>query len=213
MSRWICLMALLFWSCAIIAQVNYSKKVMYGLEVGINNGQQQLRQSYQVAEMRSGLRVGVSLEKPATRRLTFISTMSFVQSGARNVRFSNMDERINYAEFSIKAVEYLPVGGSDLFLSLGPYLSYGINGKVTNNNGQIVTNNPFDLAEYQRAEWGLGGNLGFKTPWGTYLQAGIQTAFNNFYESNESKFFNYSLMLTVGHTIGWSRFKTYRKVL
>ncbi len=193
------------------SQEHQFKKIMPGFEFGMNNGQQQLRKSDQVADLRVGFRAGLSLEKPATRRLTFIGNLSYVQLGAGNVRFTTNDERLNYAEFSIKAVEYLPLFGSETFLSLGPYFSYGINGEVTNVNGATIISNPFKLSEYQRFEWGIGGNIGFKTPWGTYLQGGMQTAFNNFYEMQGSKYFNFSLMLTVGHTIGWKNFKSYRK--
>jgi hypothetical protein len=202
-----------FFICALaMAQDKHLKKIMSGLEFGLNNAQQPLRQTEYDAVSRNGIRAGILLEKPATRRLTFISSLSFVQSGGKNVKFSNNDERMNYAELGIKAVKYSPVGGSDFFLSLGPYFSYGINGKVTNSNGETLTNNVFDLAEYNRFDWGFGGNLGFKTPWGTYLQGGIQTAFNNFYEQNESKYFNLSFMLTAGHTLGWRNFKSYSKL-
>jgi hypothetical protein len=211
MRRLFFLLALFFVFDATLAQENDFKKIRLGFEAGLNNSQQQLRKYDQVATMRSGLRAGISFEKPATKRLAFISTFSYVQAGAKQVRFSYDDERLNYAELSIKAVEYLPLGGGDMFLSLGPYFSYGINGNITNSNGVLVTSNPFNEDEYQRFEWGFGGNFGYKTVWGTYLQFGMQTAFNNFYEMQQSKFFHFALMITAGHTIGWRNFKTYKR--
>lgn len=194
-----------------IAQSRHFKKIMPGFEFGLNNAQQQMRQAEQVATMRSGIRVGLSLEKPATRRLTFIGTISYVQAGARNIRFTSNDERLNYLELNIKPVKYIPVGGSDIYFSLGPYFSYGINGKITNSDGETITNNAFDLPGYNHFEWGLGGNIGYKTPWGTYFHMGLQSAFNNFYEVQEIRYFNFSLMFTAGHTIAWRNFKSFKK--
>jgi hypothetical protein len=198
----------------LFAQERNDYKWMPTMEVGVNVSNQQIRRNADmVFDQRNGLRAALIFEKPHSKRLTFLGSFSYVQSGSNNVLYSNESEKLEYAEISIKAKEYLPIGGSDLFLSLGPYFSYGINGVRISANGETESNNLFKQEGYNVIEWGLGGNLGFKFPWGTYLQAGLQTAFSNCYESDQTQmaYFNYSLMLTAGHSIGWRAFRAYKK--
>ena len=194
------------------AQKNPSYNAMLGFEIGMNTSNQQIRRSSQsVFGLRNGIRGGIVWEKPHTKRLTFLGTLSYVESGSNNRLNIGESELLQYAEFSFRAKEYVPIGGSDMFLSLGPYFSYGFAGYRKGSNGEILSNNPFNEEEYQSFEWGLGGNFGFKFGWGTYLQFGLQTAFSNCYVSEQFSYFNFSLMATAGHTINWRNFRAYRK--
>jgi hypothetical protein len=194
------------------AQIKPGYPAMLGLEIGMNNSNQQIRRRPQdVFDLRNGLRAGLFWEKPHTKRLTFLAGISYVESGSNNRLNKGESEQLQYAEFSLRAKEYLPVGGSDMFLSLGPYFSYGFAGYVKNSDGEIISNNPFNEAGYQAFEWGLGGNIGFKFRWGTYLQLGLQTALSNSYVSEQFSYFNFSLMATAGHTLNWRNFRAIRK--
>jgi hypothetical protein len=198
--------------CPSKAQDNIFRRAMAGFEMGMNISNQQIRRSAEnLFNPRNGFRAGVVLEKPSARRLTFLGSLSYVEAGSNNRLNIGETELLQYAEFSFRAKEYVPIGGSDMFLSLGPYFSYGFAGYRKDSNGEIISNNPFNEEEYKSFEWGLGGNIGFKFGWGTYLQLGLQTALSNCYVSEQVSYFNFALMATAGHTINWRNFRAYRK--
>jgi len=194
------------------AQEIYSRNIMPALELGMNISNQQIRRNPdKLFSHQNGLRAGIVLEKPQSKRLTFSGSLSYVQSGSNNVLFTGGSEILHYAEFAIRVKEYLPLGGSEIFLSLGPYLGYGFAGERTRANGETISNNVFKEQGYRPFEWGIGGYAGFKFPWGSYLQAGLQTALSNCFVSEQVSYFNYSLMLTAGHSLQWQSFRSYRK--
>jgi hypothetical protein len=134
-----------------------------------------------------------------------------MRAGSNNTRFFNYSERIDYLTLSVRAIEYLPVGGSDLYLSLAPQLGIGVQSKRLSTSGQIIEEDFLSSDGYTNTDFGLQAAIGIKFPFGTWVEAGWYSGFANVYKKNLWRVYNTSLQITAGQTIGWSRFKQKRR--
>jgi hypothetical protein len=181
-----------------------TKPFFFGFNGGLNASNQQLRGYDGAFGLTNRWRFALTAEKLLTHRLSLLSELSYAGHGSSDVLFTNRTEQLNYAELNVQAIEYLPVGGSDLFVSLGLYGAYGINGKQT---GTGSVENVFTQPGYKRFDWGAIGNIGFKMRWGTYVQTGLKLAFNNCYALNGLNYYNFAVMATAGQTLNWQKKK------
>jgi len=181
-----------------------TKPFVFGFNGGLNASNQQLRGYDGAFGLTNRWRFALTAEKLLTHRLSLLSELAYAGHGSSDVLFTNRTEQLNYAELNVQAIEYLPLGGSDLFLSLGLYGAYGFNGKQTGPGNDV---NLFTEPGYKRVDWGAIGNIGFKMRWGTYVQTGLKLAFNNCYALNGLNYYNFAVMATAGQTLNWQKKK------
>ena len=194
----------------ILGQTGFSKKPMFAVAAGLNASNQEVRLSgaNQPSLMVAGWRATLEIEKPVTKRLSFITSFGYAHHGSNDVAFSGFNESLDYLELGVQCVEYIPRGSHDLYFSIGPYIGYGFKAERETFDGVTIGNDLFAKNEYNRIDWGFLGNMGFKFSQGTFIQTGLKVALNNCYESNELRYFNFAVMATIGQTIGWkNRYK------
>lgn len=194
-------------------QGGFSKKVMPGLSAGLNASNQEIRWDgpNQPSSMLARSRASFELEKPVNRRLSLQLSLGYAQHGSNNVALSGEKELLNYIESAIQAIEYKPIGGSDIYLSFGTFFAYGIAGERKTYAGMPIENELFTKNGYNRLDWGLLGNIGVKFSGGTFIQTGLKGALNNCFQSDGLRYYNFALMATVGQTFGWKAHNKIRR--
>jgi hypothetical protein len=197
-------------SMAVQAQKPFARDWMPGFYAGINWANQQFRGQEIGFSANPGWRAGFLLEKPITHRLTLSGTLSYSEMGSKRTAYTIDTENLSYLEFVFKATEYLPMGGTELLFSLGSFLAYGIDGErvVSNPGFPVAQQNVFNTPNYNRWDWGLTLDMGFRLRQGSFVKTGFQTAFSNVYQSPSSRYFNYGFSLAAGHNLGWRSFRT-----
>jgi|688.fasta_scaffold186126_2 hypothetical protein len=198
------------WPSLIMAQKGFSKRPMFAVAAGMNASNQEIRQKgpNEPSFMVAGWRATFEIEKPVTKRLSLITSFGYAQHGSNDVAFSGFNESLDYLELGVQGVEYRPAGSHDLYFSFGAYMGYGIKGERETYDGVTTESDLFSNNGYNRIDWGLLGNMGFKFSQGTFIQTGLKVALNNCYEANDLRYYNFAVMATVGQTIGWkNRYK------
>jgi hypothetical protein len=195
------------------SQQGFSKKVMPGFSVGLNAPNQEVRLDGANAPsaMIARWRAAFELEKPITRRLSLQFSLGYAQHGSNDVAASGEKELLDYIETAIQAIEYQPIGASDVYLSFGTFFSYGIRGERKTFEGMPIENDLFNKAGYNRFDWGLLGNVGVKFSGGTFLQTGLKAALNNCFHSDQMRYYNFAVMATIGQTFGWKAHNKIRR--
>lgn len=189
------------------AQVQTEKRAMLVASGGWVLANQHIRNQHTAFEYLDGFQVSLGIEKPITRRFTITALTGYARNGSRNTRFFNQTERIDYLTLGVRATEYLPVAGSDLYLSFGPQMGIGVRGERLNASGQVVEKDLLKTEGYNENDFGLSGALGIKFPFGTSLEAGWYIGLANVYKNNNLRVYNSNLQISAGQTLGWSRFK------
>lgn len=159
------------------------------------------------------LHYSVGIEQPITRRLTISALGGFARGGNSNPLFTGNSistEKIDYLTFAIRANEYIPVGGSDLYISIGPQVGLGIQARRFNSAGEIVSENIFNEAGYKKGDFGFLFAMGIRLPFGSNIEMGFYRGLTNVFNNNIYALNNYNFQCSVGHTLGWSRFKSNR---
>lgn len=193
--------------CLSFAQLKAEKRPMLVASGGWVLANQHVRTQQTSFEHLSGFQAILGIEQPITRRFTVTAITGYTRNGSQNTRFFNQTERFDYFTLGVRATEYVPVGGSDLYLSIGPQLGIGVQAKRLNASGQVIEENLLKKDEYNDNDFGLNGGIGIKLPFGTSLEVGWYLGLANIYKNNNFRVYNSNLQISAGQTIGWSRFK------
>ncbi|TAD83813.1 MAG: hypothetical protein EAY75_14300 [Bacteroidetes bacterium] len=183
------------------------KPVIWGFNGGLSLSSQQLRGSDASFGSINRFRFAAVAERAITHRLSLAAELAFAPHGSVNPRYNGQVEKLNYAELNLQAIEYLPTAVGDAFLSAGLYTAYGINGKREGVPGNAEAN-IFKESGYKRLEFGAITNFGFKLRSGTYFQGGFKVGFNNCYELDRFRYYNFAVLATVGQSLGWQKKKS-----
>ncbi|HEX7846279.1 MAG TPA: porin family protein [Chitinophagaceae bacterium] len=120
---------------------------------------------------------------------------------------------MNYLQVPLNIL-YTTKGSTQFFVGGGPYFSYAVSGKSTQettmkfSDGSVVTDkeetDPFEKDDegetyWKRTDFGVGAIAGVKLPGGFFANIGYQFSFNNLSKADDEKYRNRGLQLTVGY--------------
>lgn len=199
-----------FWALVIsaIAQSSAKPKPMIFLAGGFQSSNQHVSGSEVRFDPVSGLKTSLGIEVPFTHRFTLSGSAGLEQFGSRNTGFSSLNERLNYVSLQVRATEYIPAGGSDFYVAVAPVFGLGIGGNRKTQNGQVVEDQLLQVEGYRKNDVGISGCIGFKLPFGTFIEAGGYAGFRQVYKEPSFGYRNNAVYLMAGHTLNWRKFKS-----
>lgn len=123
------------------------------------------------AESIVGWQIGGVAELPLSGDFYFQSGLSLIQKGAKYSEdgFKETDKPI-YLQIPVYASYKFKVGSGKLFISAGPYISFGVGGKAKyeEDGESSVSEKLFtkedgaEEAAFKRFDFGIGGNVGYE---------------------------------------------------
>lgn len=120
---------------------------------------------------------------------------------------------LNYLQVPVNLL-YTTKGATQFFVGGGPYFSYAISGKTKQemtikfSDGSTETEkeegDPFEKDDdgetyWKRTDFGVGAMAGVKLPGGFFANVGYQFSFSNLNKTEEEKYKNRGLQLTIGY--------------
>ncbi|HLS72037.1 MAG TPA: porin family protein [Chitinophagaceae bacterium] len=191
----------------------YAQKVSLNPEVGINLSSLHHSDSYQdIKNNTIGVKAGLALNIPITKRIFIQPGVYFDMRGARiqeefNGLVQENDYTLNYLQIPIHLQTELPIGVlGELFVHVGPYVGWGINGRkeVSINNIKEKAMDAFgdDEEQLKNIDFGLNIGAGYRTPFGIYARVqygyGMGNLSNISSESIQNRVWNIGLGWTIG---------------
>ncbi|PWU04840.1 MAG: PorT family protein [Bacteroidetes bacterium] len=85
-------------------------------------------------KMKTGFHVGLNAEIPITEQLFFQPGLLFSTKGAKYNNDGTGSINLSYLELPLNVIYKHPVGSGHLLVGVGPYLAYGIGGKLKYSN-------------------------------------------------------------------------------
>jgi hypothetical protein len=165
-------MLVLFAGLCMLASIGYSQtRTSFAIRAGINfqnlNGEEPGGHDLD-NKLKTGFHVGVEADIPVAEEFYFRPGVLYSQKGAKLDDPDDTKVNIGYIEVPLSFV-YKPVlGTGKLILGIGPYLAYGIGGKVKSNDGDenIKFENKISLSEAMSGTpyvkgFDAGGNIFF----------------------------------------------------
>lgn len=125
---------------------------------------------------------------------------------------------LHYVQLPVNVL-YSTKGSTKFFVGGGPYVSFAVSGKskmestIKFSDGSVETEkeetNVFEKDEegntsFKRFDYGLGAIAGVKLPGGLFANVGYQFSLANISKSEESKYNNRALQLTIGYYL-WQK--------
>jgi len=138
-------------------------------------------------DLYTGYHIGINAQMPIASKLYFQPGLLFSTKGAKTSgELSNSTTTINYLEMPLNFVYKTPCGSGYFMVGVGPYLAYGIGGKVkTTSNALTIehniefknvvgTNDPLDVPFYKAFDAGANALVGYEAASGLFLQLNMQ---------------------------------------
>ncbi|WP_320052866.1 porin family protein [uncultured Acetobacteroides sp.] len=158
-----------FVAVAILAAVAGNAQVKFGPKVGLNFSTMSM--DGVDAKMRTGYQVGMVFQGDIAPNVFIQPSILFSSKGSK---YDNTDTKVvaNYIDVPVNFGYRINLGGANLNLLAGPYLAYGVGGKVTND---------FILATKDRdIKWGTDKDEDDFRPFDMGLNLGGGVEYNNF---------------------------------
>lgn len=138
-------------------------------------------------DMLTGYHAGINIQIPLVSQFYFQPGLLFSTKGAKNTSGSvTSTTKISYIEMPLNFVYKGKLGNGYVLLGFGPYVSYGVGGKVTvtggdqSYNGDVVFQNSVELTDpildtYIKS-FDAGGNIfaGYEMAGGLFFQFNTQ---------------------------------------
>ena len=129
-------------------------------------------------KMAPGFYVGGLLDYSISRYFSIQAGLDLAMKGYHgkgNELGFDMDEKVNpfYIELPVNAVGKLPVGDGNIFLAVGPYVGYGIAGKI-----KITSSAPGEDMD-EKIKWGSDKNKDNMKPFDFGMNIGAGYEFGN----------------------------------
>ncbi|MBS0025743.1 outer membrane beta-barrel protein [Chitinophaga sp. 22321] len=166
--------------------------------VGLNSGKE-------TSKLLTGIRAGFTVDIPLAEDFYIGSGLLYSGKGGKS-KNSDAKTTLSYLELPIHFMFKPEVGTGRLVLSAGPYVAYGLGGKIKDTGlGDLdVYDDEALLLKQKRFDAGVGINVGYEMPMGLYfgLNTGlglVNTADNT---NNDRSFKNTSFGVSVGYKFG-----------
>ena len=134
-----------------------------------------------------GFQGGVFMRIPIANQFFIQPGLLYVQKGAKNESdLVNITYRLAYAELPVNFLYKAQVGAGSILLGFGPYVAYGINGKVKAESGgitveddivfqsDVVVTDPLDNFYAKRFDAGANIFFGYELSGGLSVQLNAQ---------------------------------------
>jgi len=167
-------------------QPKISFAVTGGLNVGNLNGKAYNGDKLD-NDMLLGYHVGVNAQIPIVSEFFFQPGLLYSTKGAKNVSTSSTSTtRINYIEMPLNMVYKAALGNGFIMVGFGPYLGYGIGGKVKTTGDSpsvehkiefknvIGSEDPLDVPFYKALDAGANIFAGYEMANGIFCQLNTQ---------------------------------------
>lgn len=152
-------------------------------EIGLQLSNQTLKQTYSatggaitsstlkvVGNVKPGLRAGISIDAPLSRYFYFQPGIFYSQRGLDDIGGST-NIRVDYVEIPLNLLVKAPLGKGRLFLGGGPFVAFGVNGKISSgSNSADITFGDGTNAQFKRLDAGLNYCGGFQAANGVVLR-------------------------------------------
>lgn len=119
-------------------------------------------------KLKTGFHIGVNAEIPVAPDFYVQPGVLFTTKGAKSKDDDDIKVKLSYIEVPINFLYKPSLGAGKLLLGVGPYIAFGIGGKVSDANGKdtdIKFKNKITAAEYLQNPYvkriDVGGNLLF----------------------------------------------------
>lgn len=178
----------------------------FGVKAGVNLSNVDMKFYESTFDAKIGFQVGVTLDYALTPDFYLQSGLLFTTKGAKeNGTDGNgvkVPATINpmYLELPVMAAYKLVVSdGMKVVFNAGPYLAYGVAGKVTVKEDRIdVSTNIFQKDGFKRFDFGVGGGVGFEFGEIT-ANLGYELGLANIADSKGANAKNRNAFLAVGY--------------
>lgn len=167
----------------------------------------------ETSKLLTGLRAGVTVDLPLADEFYIQPSLLYVgKGGTMEGQVLNVDykTRINYLEVPINFMYKPEVGNGNLFIGLGPYISYALGGKteVANAQGDKVSSDiefgNDNTGQMKRIDAGANFQFGYEFPMGfnigLHTDLGLVNVRGN--GDNDNTFRNTSFGVSVGYKFG-----------
>jgi len=145
------------------------QSITFGIRAGVNftniNGQQYDNSDFH-GKLKTGFNVGVNAEIPLATDFYVQPGILFTTKGAKNKDNDKIKYSISYLEIPINFLYKPELGDGKLLLGVGPYVAFGVGGKLTNSSGKDMDfkfKNSISASEYLTDPYlkriDFGGNL------------------------------------------------------
>lgn len=150
----------------------------------------------------TGVRAGITVDIPLADEFYIGTGLLYSGKGGKD-KNSDVKTTLSYLELPVHFMFKPEVGTGRLVLSAGPYLAYGMGGKIKNTGlGDLkVYDDEALLLKQKRFDAGVGINVGYEMPMGLYFGLNtdlglVNTADNT---NNDRSFKNTSFGVSVGY--------------
>jgi len=150
----------------------------------------------------TGVRAGITVDIPLADEFYIGTGLLYSGKGGKD-KNSDVKTTLSYLELPVHFMFKPEVGSGRLVLSAGPYLAYGMGGKIKNTGlGDLkVYDDEALLLKQKRFDAGVGINVGYEMPMGLYFGLNtdlglVNTADNT---NNDRSFKNTSFGVSVGY--------------
>lgn len=184
------IMLLMVSATLTFAQTAEKGKLSFGIVGGINfqnlNGKLSTGDKLE-NDMLLGFHAGVNVQIPIAPEFYFQPGLMFAVKGAKSTPFAGNDytkkTKINYIEMPLNMVYKAALGNGFFMLGFGPYVAYGIGGKVQTEVGSVTLEKniefqsqagALDYPVYKRFDAGANIFAGFEMASGLFVQLDTQ---------------------------------------
>ena len=155
-------------------------------------------------DMIIGFHAGINIQIPIVPQFYFQPGLLFTTKGAKNTNGTSI--KLSYVELPLNVVYKALLGSGYFMLGFGPYVAYGIGGKVVPESGttskitfkKSMESGDVDFTVYKPFD--AGGNIliGYEMAGGIFLQLDAQLGMLNIWPENSSVLNNISTMKNTG---------------
>lgn len=194
---------IVFTAMTVFAQSNYPSKTSFAVLGGINfqnlNGKDADGDKLEY-DLLLGYHAGVNAQVPVAPEFYFQPGLMLSTKGAKNAESFEMalasKVRLSYLEMPLNFVYKAALGDGYFMLGFGPYLAYGVGGKVIweSDSGSIEYDVKFKKGDnsdsssiFYLRPFDAGGNIfaGYELPGGLFFQFNTQLGMLNINWENE----------------------------
>lgn len=154
----------------------------------------------------TSLRAGITADVPLGDDFYIGTGLLFSGKGGKDKNNSDVKTTLSYLELPVHFMFKPEVGTGKLVLSAGPYVAYGLGGKVNGIVGgdRNVFDDEAGVYKQKRFDSGVGINVGYELPVGLFFGLNtdlglVNTAANT---DNSRSFKNTSFGVSVGYKFG-----------
>jgi hypothetical protein len=154
-------------------------------------------------DMLLGFHAGINIQLPLAPEIYFQPGLTYAVKGAK---ISTVKYKLSYVELPLNVVYKALLGSGYFMLGFGPYVAYGIGGKVVPESGttskitfkKSMESGDVDFTVYKPFD--AGGNIlvGYEMAGGIFLQLDTQLGMLNIYPENSSGSNDISTMKNTG---------------